>query len=218
MIVRMARPKQPVLTRDKVVDAAIAVIGADGLESFSMPRLAKRLGVSAPSLYHHFGGKDELLAEVARSVATPDPPTGLPADAHWTDYLISMSVALRRKIVAHPHCAPLLVRFMPKDNMLDEYEQMCRFLAAAGVPSRLHVRIVDGMTALTIGAAFLNENAAHYTRTGDGPTADATAHPLLCAALDAVGTATAEEQFERYLRTYLDGVLAEMPGQPPSAD
>ena len=205
----MARPKASTLTSEKVIDAAIAMIGDGGLECFSMPKLAKSLGVSAPSLYHYFAGKDALLAAVARTVATPEPPTTLPPDAHWTDYLVSISVALRRTIIRHPHCAPLLVRFMPKQNMFDEFEQMCAFLAAAGVPSHLHAQIVDGMTALTLGAAFLNENAAHYTATGEGPTADPATHPAVCKALAAVGESTAEEQFAKYLRTYLAGVLAE---------
>jgi AcrR family transcriptional regulator len=205
---KVARPKQSTLSREKVIDAAIAMIGEGGLESFSMPKLARSLAVRAPSLYHHFSGKDDLLAEVARTVATPDAPTALPPDADWTDYLVSMSLAMRRTIIAHPQCAPLLVRFMPKNNMFDEYEQMCGFLAGFDVPPHLHVRIVDGLTALTIGSAFLNENAAHYTPAGNGPTADPLTHPALCAALETVGDATAEEQFESYLRTYIAGVLA----------
>lgn len=205
----MAAQKRPLLTRQKVVDAAIAMIGHDGLELFSMPRLATSLSVSTPSLYHHFADKNALLAEVARTVATPEPPAALPPDANWIDYLVSTAVALRRTIVAHPHCAPLLVRFMPRDNMLDEYEQMCEFLTASGVPSRLHVRIVDGLTALTIGAALLNENAAHYTEYGAGPTPHPDEHPALVDALATIGDAGADEQFETYLRTYLDGVLAD---------
>ncbi len=212
----MPRPKRPPLTREKVVDAAIAMIGEDGLEAFTMPRLAKALSVSAPSLYYHFTDKDALLAEVARTVATPEPPDALPPDAHWSDYLVQQSVALRRNIVAHPHCAPLLVRYMPRDNMLDEYEQMCRFLAASNVPARLHVQIVDGLTALTVGAALLNENAAHYTEHGDGPTPDPDRHPALRQALGAIGGATADEQFESYLRIYLGSVLTRADEDPAS--
>jgi AcrR family transcriptional regulator len=209
----MARPKNASLTREKVIDAAIAAIGEGGLEAFSMPKLAKALGVRAPSLYHYFADKDALLAAVARTVATPDTPATLPADADWTDSLITQSVALRRTIVAHPHCAPLLVRFMPRENMFEEYEQMCRFLTASGVPSRLHVRIVDGMTALTIGAALLNENAAHYTETGEGPTPEPESHPALQSALDAIGDVSPDELFATYLRTYLDSILAEISHQ-----
>lgn len=206
----MARPKKSILTQEKVVDAAIATIGVDGLEAFSMPKLASALGVRAPSLYHYFADKDALLAAVARTVATPEPSTAQQAGAHWTDYLITVSVALRRTIVAHPHCAPLLVRFMPRDTMFDESEQMCRFLAASGVPARLHVRIIDGMTALTIGAAFLNENSADYTDGGAGPTPDPDGHPALRTALAAIGDVSGEQLFETFLRTYLDSILREI--------
>lgn len=211
----MARPKKSILTQEKVVAAAIAMIGDGGLEAFSMPKLASVLGVRAPSLYHYFADKDALLATVARAVATPEPPTALPPDAHWTDYLVTVSVALRRTIVAHPHCAPLLVRFMPRDNMFDESEQMCRFLAASGVPARLHIRVIDGMTALTIGAAFLNENSADYTDSGAGPTPDPDGHPALRTALAAIGDVSPEELFETYLRTYLDSILREIAAQAP---
>jgi TetR/AcrR family transcriptional regulator, tetracycline repressor protein len=204
----MPRPKGPVLTRAIVVDAAIDIIGVGGLEAFSMPKLAEALGISSPSLYHHFVDKDALLAEVARKVSTPDAPPTAPTDAHWSDYLVAQAVSLRRTICAHPHCAPLLVRFMPKGTMFAEYEQLCTYLAASGVPARLHVPIVDGLTALTIGAAILVENAAHYTTTGAGPTPDRADHPALCAALDTIGQPSPDELFETYLRAYLAGVLA----------
>ena len=205
----MARPKNAVLTREKVIDAAIALIGDGGLEAFSMPKLASSLGVSAPSLYHYFADKDALLAAVARVVATPQSLAVLPADAHWTDRLVAQAVALRRTIIAHPQCAPLLVRFMPRDNMFGEYELLCQFLSAAGVPARLHIRIVDGLTALTIGAAILHENAADYADSGAGPSPDPRTHPSLRSALDEVEGMTGDELFECYVRTYLAAIQAE---------
>jgi AcrR family transcriptional regulator len=77
-----------------IVAAAIAVIGESGLEAFSMSKLAATLGVRTPSLYHYFANKDALFESVARTVLTPDAPTTLPPDAHWTDYLVTVSVAL----------------------------------------------------------------------------------------------------------------------------
>lgn len=203
----MARPKKSVLTKDKVVAAAIAIIGENGLEAFSMPKLASALGVRAPSLYHYFADRNELLAAVARTVATPDPaPAAAPAGGSWVDFLVTQAVAMRSTILRHPHCAPLLARYMPSGDMFGEYEQICRLLADAGVPARLHVPIVDGVTALTIGAAFLRENAAHYTDSGDGPTPDPDRHPTLQAALATVEGHTPDELFETYVRTYLDGI------------
>lgn len=203
----MARPKSASLTAESIVQTAIELIGMRGLEGFSMPKLAAELGVRTPSLYHYFANRDALLAAVARTVATPEPPDSLPADADWSDYLIAQAVALRRAIVAHPQCAPIIAQFMPRANMFGEYQQLCRYLAASGVPARLHVAIVDGMTALTIGAAVLVENAAHYADSGVGPSPDPLDHPELRRALDTVEGITPDELFESYLRTYLDGVL-----------
>jgi TetR/AcrR family transcriptional regulator, tetracycline repressor protein len=207
----MARPKNASLTAERVIEAALALIGEHGLEAFSMPKLAASLGVRAPSLYHYFADKNALLTAVARVVATPTPPASMPAASHWTDYLIAQAVGLRAKIIAYPHCAPLLVRFMPRDNMFGEYEQMCEFLSAAGVPARLHVRIVDGLTALTLGAAMLGENAADYTRGGAGPKPDPEGHPALRQALDAIEGVSADELFATFVRTYLDSIVREVP-------
>lgn len=206
----MARPKNAVLTTEKVVDAAISLIGERGLDGFSLPKLAAALGVRAPSLYHYFVDKDALLAAVAQTVATPDSPAAMPDGTDWTDYLVNQAVALRRRIVAHPHCAPLLVQYMPRRDMFSEYEQLCQFLCAAGVPPHLHIRIVDGLTALTIGAAILGENAADYADSGRGPSPDPHSHPALRTALDGIEGQSGDQLFATYLRTYLEGIANEI--------
>jgi TetR/AcrR family transcriptional regulator, tetracycline repressor protein len=207
----MARPRKAQLTREKVVDSAIAIIGDGGLATFSMHKLAASLGVRPPSLYHYFADKGTLLAAVARAVTVTDAVPAAPApDADWADYLIDQAVALRARILRHPHCAPLLVQFMPRAEMFGDYEQLCVYLQAAAVPAQLHVQIVDGLTALTIGAALLVENAAHYAIGGDGPTPDRGAHPHLHQALESVQGMTPDELFALYLRTYLDGVRRDL--------
>ncbi|MGC4942642.1 TetR/AcrR family transcriptional regulator [Kribbella sp. DT2] len=55
------------LTVASIVDAALAVIRADGVAGLTMRSLAERLAVRAPSLYHHVRNKDELLELVARN-------------------------------------------------------------------------------------------------------------------------------------------------------
>jgi TetR/AcrR family tetracycline transcriptional repressor len=52
------------LTRDRVAQAALARIDADGLEALSMRKLGADLGVEAMSLYNHVRNKDDLLALV----------------------------------------------------------------------------------------------------------------------------------------------------------
>jgi AcrR family transcriptional regulator len=66
---RMARPRKPLLSRDLIVEAALALVDAEGLEAVSTRRLAASLGVSGPSLYNHFRTKDEILDAVADAVS-----------------------------------------------------------------------------------------------------------------------------------------------------
>ena len=56
------------LTRDRIVDAALAVMDAEGLDAVSMRRVAREVGVDAMSLYHHVRDKDALLQAVCDRV------------------------------------------------------------------------------------------------------------------------------------------------------
>lgn len=52
-------------TRADVVDAALRVLDAHGLENCSMRRVAAELGVQVSALYHHVPDKQTLLAHMA---------------------------------------------------------------------------------------------------------------------------------------------------------
>lgn len=50
--------------RRAILDATEALIVEDGLEAFSMRRLAERCGYTAPTIYHYFGDKQTLIDEL----------------------------------------------------------------------------------------------------------------------------------------------------------
>ena len=54
--------------RAQLLDAAVDHVAADGLTDVSFRPLARALGVSATTLVHHFGTKDELLAALMMRV------------------------------------------------------------------------------------------------------------------------------------------------------
>ena len=59
-----SRTRKP-LTRERVLDAAVAIADADGIEALSMRKLGQALGVEAMSLYNHVASKGELVAALA---------------------------------------------------------------------------------------------------------------------------------------------------------
>jgi AcrR family transcriptional regulator len=53
------------LDRAQVVDAAVAIADAEGLDAVTLARVAAALGVRSPSLYNHVDGRDGLIRGVA---------------------------------------------------------------------------------------------------------------------------------------------------------
>ena len=92
------------LDREQVVDAAVAIADADGLEAVTLARVAAELGVRSPSLYNHVDGRGGLLAEVAvrstRELATSlrRAATGRAGD----DAIMAVAQAHRAYVLAHP--------------------------------------------------------------------------------------------------------------------
>ena len=52
--------------REEILAAAVELYLRDGLDGFSMRKLARRVGVTAPALYRHYDGKEHVLADVVR--------------------------------------------------------------------------------------------------------------------------------------------------------
>src|SRR4029450_3765131 len=51
-------------TREAILAAAERIVSRGGEEALSIRELCARVGVTAPTIYHHFGDKDGLVAEV----------------------------------------------------------------------------------------------------------------------------------------------------------
>ena len=49
------------LSRDTILQAALALVAEDGLAALSTRRIGERLGCEAMSIYHHYPGKQHLL-------------------------------------------------------------------------------------------------------------------------------------------------------------
>lgn len=95
------------LTASSVVDAAMAVIDDEGVEAFTMRRLADRLGVYPAALYWHAKNKPVLIAEACERVIAE---TRLPEveGNTWDEWLREMARAWRRNIRRHPNFGPIL--------------------------------------------------------------------------------------------------------------
>ncbi|GAA2309771.1 TetR/AcrR family transcriptional regulator [Streptomyces kunmingensis] len=109
---RMARPRKPLLSTDRIVGAARALVDAEGLAAVSTRRLAAELGVSGPSLYNHFRTKDQILEAVADSVSAQVDLSMFDADdpRDWRTALHDWAVSYRAALREHPNIVPVLAQ------------------------------------------------------------------------------------------------------------
>lgn len=199
----MGRPNQARITREGATRAALAIIDGEGLEALSLELVARSLGVKAPSLYHHFRDKAELLAEVARFILLDlglgDQTTDLP----WDEAMVRVCVATRRTLLKHHNAAPLLLQFFPRHIMLRGYD---RWVATCPFPPETHMTLLEGAEKLTYASALF-EAAALSRGVAVMPAPDAARLPHLARAIEA-NPHDGDALFEASIRTYLAGFTA----------
>src|SRR3954447_26491116 len=105
------RDKRP-LTRELIVDAALALLERDGLQGLSMRRLAAELGTGAASLYWHVGDKEELLSLLLdRIVGEAEMPE--PGRDDWREQVKESARAARRLLTSRRDAAQLSMGRIP---------------------------------------------------------------------------------------------------------
>jgi AcrR family transcriptional regulator len=117
------------LNREQVLDAALTLADAEGVESLSMRKLAKAVGVEAMSLYHHVKNKDDLLDGLVDRVWAE---MAWPAGA-WRESLRERARATRAALRRHPWAIGLMeARSNPGPHNIAQHEQMLRVLREGG--------------------------------------------------------------------------------------
>jgi AcrR family transcriptional regulator len=89
------------LTREQVVQAAIDLLDAEGLEGLNMRALGQRLGSAATAVYWHVGSKENLIALAAdqawNEIPLPDLET-----LGWREAAKQMGTGLYTMLTQHP--------------------------------------------------------------------------------------------------------------------
>lgn len=167
---RMARPRKPLLSRARIVEAAGELVDAEGLEAVSTRRLAAALGVSGPSLYNHFRTKDEILDAVADAVsARVDLSMFETGRLDWRDALHAWAHSYRDALSDHPNIVPVLARGPGRRPAgLRLADAVFGAMTAAGWPPAQATRIGALMRYFILGSAmasfargFVDDEAAY---------------------------------------------------------
>ncbi|HLS44662.1 MAG TPA: TetR/AcrR family transcriptional regulator [Ornithinicoccus sp.] len=148
----MATPATPRLSRQRIRDAALDLIDTDGLEKFSMRRLASSLGVSAPSLYSHYATREQVLDDVVDLVIADVDTSGF--DQGWESGLLRWARSYRAALAAHPAVAPLVASgTQHREQFLAMADRVHAGLVSTGWRPRRATEIAGAVKFVVIGAA-----------------------------------------------------------------
>lgn len=200
----MARPRTPLLSRERIRDKALELIDSDGLAELSMRKLAAALGVQAASLYSHYRTKDELLEGIARGIMAQVDASAFET-IEWRDALKAWARSYRAALAAHPQFVPYIAAGPgEREEALRAADQVHGGLVRAGWPPRYATMIGASTKYLVLGAAmasFAGGFVADVRLYTDRYPNLAQAHLLRAnaAEIDA-------ESFELALNAFVDGL------------
>ncbi|WP_432843503.1 TetR/AcrR family transcriptional regulator [Dactylosporangium sp. CA-092794] len=170
--------RPPLLHRDDILAAAVAVIDAEGLEALTMRRLGAALGVAAMSLYRHFPNRDAVLSGVVARLTTS---TSYAVRDAWAVSLRSFAVAYRRMLLDHPRAVALLATHpIDAGTGLGLVAPLFEQFAAEGIDQEHAITVVQSVAVFTLGHVL--------AQVGGEPPDPATA-PFYDAWFDAGLTA-----------------------------
>ena len=218
---RSSRP-EPVrrpLNRDRIVDAALRILDAGGLDAVSMRSVAEALGTGPASLYAHVSGKDELLSLLIERLAgemhlpEPDPE-------RWQEQIKELVREMHSALLAHRDLARASMGTIPLgESALRVTDRMIELLALGGLPERVIAHAVDLLPLYAVATAFEQSLAGERTSTEDGARylAEVDAYlaalppdrfPNLAAFAPELAKGDAGERFEFGLDVLVAGLAA----------
>ena len=124
-------PHRLPLTRERVLEAALKLADAGGIEALSMRKLGQSLGVEAMALYYHFANKERVLDGIVdlvfAEIVVPQ------AGADWRDAMRQRAISVRDALLRHRWAIGLMEsRTNPGPANLRHHDAVIGCLLAGG--------------------------------------------------------------------------------------
>lgn len=210
---RVGRP--PRIDLAAIADAVLEI----GFDDATMRRVADRLGVSVPGLYHYVKGRDDLLRVAAQRALSQ---VALPEDRgqHWAAWLRAWARYIRAALASRPE---LVEHFaggkLDDDRLLEVIGQALDVLCRQGFAPGDALAAWEVVSTVALGSAI--EDIREQAAAGAGRpwlarvyAALATRPPDALAALRAIaaegGPPDRDAAFEERLTTVLVGLAVRL--------
>jgi AcrR family transcriptional regulator len=182
---RGKRGPRPGLSADSIVDAAVQIADAEGLDAVSMARVAAKLGFTTMSLYRYVANKDELLQLMWNASATGAETLVIEGDG-WRSRLRTWAIIQRDMLDLHPWVTHMPMAAPPlAPNSLHFVERGLETMDETGLPDSDKLRIIGLLSSYTLSEARMADDAKRAALAAAGTEPSGT---------EAAGTEPAETE------------------------
>lgn len=209
-------PVRGLLSRRRILEAALELVDREGAAALSMRRLASELGAGTMSLYNHVPGRDGVLDGLSEVMVAR---IGVPSDTgDWEESLGRLMRGIRAVARAHPD-AFLLVGMRPLNTRqaLPPIEAVLRAMRAAGFDRetasyayRLAVAYARGFALAEIGGFTLDAPGERLRALDLEPEE----FPHIVDLAPCLSPVDRDAVFEFGVETILDGLRPRRPNRP----
>src|SRR6188472_718062 len=148
------------LSRERVLEAAVALADRDGADGLSMRRLAAELGVVPMALYKHVANKDEMFdGMIDVVIGEIDPPH---TDADWKTSIRERILSARRALLRHPWASRVMEsRTAPTPTVMAYMDSMIGMFRDGGFSMDLthHAMHAMGSRLMGFSQELFNDSA-----------------------------------------------------------
>ena len=197
----MGRPKVAILSRQGIARAAIEILDDDGVDEFTLARVAGALGVKTSSLYNHIQCKEDLVDMIREIVTAPIETPDFSTTA-WNEAMRQWAHSYRAAFAQHPKTIGLLAaRPIRTPAFLRSYETIIDGLTQAGWDVHDCLPMITAIESFVLGSAL--DMVAPDVMIDLGDLHDEV--PLLSEATCPVDRSRADMAFEMGLDAMISG-------------
>ena len=219
---RRERPAKAALSRAGIIETAVAVLRAEGLERVTMRRLATELDTGAASLYVYVRNTAELHAAVLDELLGSVTLTSATEPAEWTDDIARVLWSYTGILIQYPGLARSALVTRPSGpNYLALAERLLSLLRAGGIPDSQSAWGIDLLFQFATSIAAEQATRDRATDASEEEEALATAirqatagtYPMILALGDDLLSGTPQARYDWGVTVLLNG-MATTPRPP----
>jgi AcrR family transcriptional regulator len=122
-----SRQQAALLTKQKIIDAAFAIVGESGYEALTTNRLIAEAGVAKGTLYHHFNNLDEVVYTMIESIFDQSlEQVPIEEYQNFAQYMQALGLYLIDEFTQQPQMMNTVFGFIPKGIKDPFFESVAR--------------------------------------------------------------------------------------------